>query len=236
MPSVTPGQTSAQDRRGSRAHPSGSGPTGSLAASRLPGGWDGVVAPASTGSLVCRAERWVSWEPPALPPTPKGVSAHDPVHGPSVSAWISHDSSDFWNILEGSLDPSFQRCRILRTVTTASTVLPGGGGHHLQPTARPAPGLGRRLGPGTAWGVTQHVAAPLPGVRTFTRLLLPLTSVFFTGLNRCKAGGLQPVQAELSPYGGCLVRWSPAVGSSDDRPPAPGPALWPVPPAVPTWG
>lgn len=34
------------------------------------------------------------------------------------------------------------------------------GGHHLQPTTRPAPGLGRRLGPGMAWGVTQHVAAP----------------------------------------------------------------------------
>lgn len=157
MPSVTPGQTSAQDRRGSRAHPSGSGPTGSLAASRLPGGWDGVVAPASTGSLVCRAERWVSWEPPALPPTPKGVSAHDPVHGPSVSAWISHDSSDFWNILEGSLDPSFQRCRILRTVTTASTVLPGGGtppATHRTPCswAWPAPGSRDGLGGHSARG------------------------------------------------------------------------------------
>lgn len=27
------------------------------------------------------------------------------------------------------------------------------------------------------------------------------------------------MQAELSPYGGCLVRWSPAVGSCGDRPP-----------------
>lgn len=142
-------------------------------------------------------------------------------------------SGIFWRV---HLTPPFKGAASCGPSPQPALSFRGGGGHHLQPTARPAPGLGRRLGPGTAWGVTQHVAAPLPGVRTFTRLLLLLTSVFFTGLNRCKAGGLQPVQAELSPYGGCLVRWSPAVGSSDDRPPAPGPALWPVPPAVPTWG
>ena len=107
----------------------GGGPTGSH-----PGRRDGVVVPASTGSLVCRAERGVGWEPPAPPPTPEGVSAHGPVHGPSVSAWVSHDSGD----------PSFQRCRSQRRPSRGDTA--------CDPTTHPAAALGRRLGPGTARG------------------------------------------------------------------------------------
>lgn len=177
--------------------------------SPLPGRWDGVVVPASTGSLVRRAERWVGWEPPAPPPTPEGVSAHGPVHGPSVSAWISHDSGD----------PSFQKCRTLQTVATASTVLPGG-----TPPATPPHTLLLRLA--GAWsqdspGVTArgHCTWPPPAWHgnSYTPTS-PLTSFFFTGLDRRKAGAPQPVPAELPHTGAGLGRWGLVAFSSGGRP------------------
>lgn len=213
----------------SRARPSGRGaPQGATAVSPLPGRWDGVVVPASTGSLVRRAERWVGWEPPAPPPTPEGVSAHGPVHGPSVSAWISHDSGD----------PSFHKCRTLRTVATASTVLPGG-----TPPATPPHTLLLRLAgswsqdsPGhCTWPL--HVAAPCLAWEQLHAYFS--VDVFFLHRSGQTQSRSSPASAgRAAPHGGrprTLGSRGVLLGRPASLPP-PGSALWPVSPAVPTRG
>lgn len=44
-------------------------------------------------------------------------------HGPTVSVWILHSSSNFQKVLENSADPSFQSCLTLWTVATARDIL-----------------------------------------------------------------------------------------------------------------
>lgn len=144
------------------------GPQGPSVSSARPAGR--ACAACFTGSLVHRAERWVGWEPPAPPPTPEGVSVHSPVQGPSVLGF--HTIAVTWEILEDPADPHFS-CTP-RTVATASTILRGG-----TPPATPPHTLLLRLASAWVPGWPRGHSArgrPLPGVRTVTRLLLPLTS------------------------------------------------------------
>ena len=216
-PSVTPGQTSAQDRWGSRARPSGSGAhrePGSFSSAWRAGRGCGACFHGVTGLMGRALGRRGA---PAPPPTPEGVSAHDPVHSPSVSAWISHDSSDFWKILEGSLDPSFQRCCILRTIATASAVLPGG----TTPATHHTPCSWAWLVPGSWDGLGAHSARGCPPAWC-EDVYTPAspTDVCFLHRSEQMPSRRSPASAGRAvPYGGCLVRWSPTAGSCGDRPP-----------------
>lgn len=95
------------------------------------------------------------------------------------------------------------------------------GGHHLRPHRTPCccawPAPGSQDSPGvTARG---HCTWPPPAWHgnSYTPTS-PLTSFFFTGLDRRKAGAPQPVPAELPHTGAGLGRWGLVAFSSGGRP------------------
>ena len=118
----------------------------------------------------------------------------------------------------------------------ASAVLPGG----TPPATPPHTLLLRSAGawvPGRPGGHSAR-GRPLPGVGTVTRLLLPLTSFFLHRSGQMQSRSSPASAGRAAPHGGrprTLGSRGVLLGRPASLPP-PGSALWPVSPAVPTWG
>lgn len=95
------------------------------------------------------------------------------------------------------------------------------GGHHLRPHRTPCCCAWLAPGSQDSPGVTArgHCTWPPPAWHgnSYTPTS-PLTSFFFTGLDRRKAGAPQPVPAELPHTGAGLGRWGLVAFSSGGRP------------------